>query len=136
MSENKDCAAYLGVYVAERVLCHVFKDVERMPNNNRGFDFICNKGKKIDVKSSSLHISMPPPSWYFSIKHNKIADYFLCLAFDDRKNLNPLYMWLFPDHLVNNLSGVSIYPTTIEEWAEYAIPLDQVTTCCDIMKER
>ena len=52
ISENKKCSKFLGVHIAESVLCHVFKDVEVMPTDNHGFDFICNRGKKIDVKSS------------------------------------------------------------------------------------
>lgn len=36
-SENKQCPAFLGVHVAERVLSKVFKDVKRMPPNNRGY---------------------------------------------------------------------------------------------------
>ena len=48
---NRDCTLFLGVHVAERVLSKVFKDVERMPMNNPGYDFICGGGYKIDVKS-------------------------------------------------------------------------------------
>ena len=37
--DNKTCALFLGVHVAERVLSHVFKQVKRMPNGNVGYDF-------------------------------------------------------------------------------------------------
>ena len=47
--ENKECAAFLGVRVAERVLRHTFNDVKMMPYGNPGFDFICNRKKWIDV---------------------------------------------------------------------------------------
>ena len=53
MYENKDCASYLGIVIGERLIRHLFNDVEVMPPGNMGFDFICNKGKKIDVKSST-----------------------------------------------------------------------------------
>jgi len=58
MGENRDCSKFLGVHVAEQVLSQVFNNVEVMPHNNKGFDFICNRGKKIDVKSSCK--SQPP----------------------------------------------------------------------------
>ena len=79
MSENRECAAFLGVYVAERVLKNVFKNVEQMPNGNPGFDFLCGQGYKIDVKCSCLwYRNIGTPRWGFKIRKNKIADYFLC----------------------------------------------------------
>ena len=53
MYENKLCAQYLGVVIGERLCRHLFKDVEVMPYGNTGYDIICNKGKLIDVKTSS-----------------------------------------------------------------------------------
>jgi hypothetical protein len=87
-NENKDCPQYLGIHVAERVLSNVFKDVERMPMNNRGYDIICNHNKKIDVKSSCQR---EIGGWMFNIKRNVTADYFLCIAFDNREDLNPVH---------------------------------------------
>lgn len=86
----KNCGIFLGCYVAERVLSYVFKVTHRMPYGNKGFDFICDKGYKIDVKSSCLSNN----SYIFSIRKNKITDYFLCIGFDDRENLNPQHIWL------------------------------------------
>jgi hypothetical protein len=100
MSENKDCSLFLGVHVAERVLSNVFKNVQRMPQNNPGYDFICSKGYKIDVKSASLCKILDKKHgsviwrWNFHIRNNTIADYFLLIAFDDRENLNPMHVWL------------------------------------------
>lgn len=135
--ENRSCASYLGVYVAERVLSHVFKDVERMPFDNPGYDFICNKGKKIDIKSICSHSKgRSLLCWRFSIRRNKIADYFLCLAFDNREDLNPLHIWLIPGHIVNHLHGASISITTIDKWSKYELAekLNDVVTCCNIIK--
>lgn len=92
MSKNKSCSLYLGVHIAERILSKVFENVQRMPNKNQGYDFICKNGFKIDVKSSCL--CKKGNSWNFNINNNKIADYFLLLAFDTRESLNPKYIWL------------------------------------------
>jgi len=115
--ENKECPMFLGVHVAERVLSHAFKDVNVMPLNNQGYDFICNKGMKIDVKSSCLHRNRNTQYWNFHIRHNTTADFFLCLAFDNREDLNPLHAWLIPGSKLNNLSIASIRQSTTQHVA-------------------
>ena len=132
MNKNKACSQYLGVFVAERVLSHVFKNVIRMPNGNRGYDFICNKGYMIDVKSSCLN---KDGKWRFKIKHNIIANYFLCLAFDNREDLNPLHVWLISGEKLNHLMLTSIQPSTIHKWDEYRLDIGKVISCCNVMKE-
>ena len=135
-SENKQCAAFLGVHVAEQVLSKVFKDVEQMPPNNKGFDFICNKGKKIDVKSTCTRThDKQSDAWDFHIKRNQIAEYFLCLAFDNRDNLNPLHIWLIPGHIINHLKHTSIAESTLSKWDEYKLDISKTVACCDNMKE-
>lgn len=89
--KNTRCSAYFGIHIAERILPLIFKNVEKMPYNNPGYDYICNKGYSIDVKSSSLTSNN---TWCFTIKKNRIADYFLIEAFDNRNNLNVMYIWL------------------------------------------
>lgn len=132
MSENKECSAYLGCHVAERVLSKTFKDVEVMPRNHPGYDFICNKGKKIDVKSSCVRTV---GGWMFMIKKNMVADYFLCLAFDNRYDLNPLYVWLIPSDKINHLVTAGISESTISKWNDYIIDVGKVVECCDKLKE-
>jgi hypothetical protein len=132
INENKECASYLGVYVAECVLSQAFNNVKQMPYGNPGYDFICNKGYMVDVKSSCLHRN---GAWLFHITHNTIADYFLCLAFDNREDLNPLHVWLIPGCDINDHISVTIYETTVDKWQQYERPIDQVTTCCNIMKQ-
>lgn len=127
-NQNKDCPMFLGVHVAERVLSHVFKDAERMPINHPGYDFICNKGKRIDVKSACKRKNRN--GWAFLIRHNTIADYFLCLAFDNREDLTPLYAWLIPGSMVNHLNSASISPSTIYKWDEYRLNLTKILDCC------
>lgn len=127
---NKTCSTFLGITVAEQVLSKVFKDVEIMPPNNPGYDFICNHGKNIDVKSSCLHKN----TWNFSIKRNKIADFFLCIAFDDRESLNPLHLWLIPGYIINTQAGASVSKSTIHKWSEYKLDISKTLACCTSLK--
>lgn len=87
---NKYCSMYLGVYIAENVLSDIFENVRWMDFGNKGYDFVCDREYKIDVKSTCNE----EHSWRFIIKKNKIADYFLMIAFDNRENLKPLHIWL------------------------------------------
>lgn len=135
ISENRKCSCFLGIHVAERVLSKVFNNVERQPLGNPGFDFICGKGYKIDVKSSCLiYAKDKTPRWQFVIKKNKIADYFLCLAFDNRENLNPMYMWLIPAQDVNKKESISSTITMISKWDKYALNIDKVSACCNVLR--
>lgn len=130
MSENKTCSSYLGVHVAERMLSKVFKNTIRMPYGHKGYDFICNKGMKIDVKSAVIGRR---GRWEFKLKKNSIADYFLILTFDNRKDLNPLHMWLIPGNKVNHLESIATSQNNIHKWDEYKLDMINVIDCCDIM---
>lgn len=130
---NPKCASYLGVYVAERLLSKIFKNVERMPYGHPGYDFICGKGYKVDVKGGCLG-NNTPDRWLFKINKNQIADYFLCLAFDNRYDLNPIHVWLIPCEVLNNKVCTSISKYQTDRWSEYEQPLDKVLKCCDTMK--
>ena len=136
MAENGKCSLFLGVHVAEQVLSNVFKDVVQMPNGNAGYDFICNKGKKIDVKSSCTRIhDRWSDHWAFMINKNKIADFFLCLAFDNREDLNPLHIWLIPAKLVNHRMHIGVSESTLSKWNKYKLDINKVAACCDTMKQ-
>jgi len=137
MGENKACAQYLGVHVAEQVLSKVFKDVKKMPYGNPGYDFICGGGHKIDVKSSCRrHPKKNVDHWMFIFNKNKIAEYFLCLAFDNRQDLNPEHIWLIPAGDVNDKTGMTISETRLKKWNRYEQSIDKVISCCDAMKGR
>lgn len=131
MNENLSCASYLGVHVAERVINHTFRNVERMPYGNVGFDFYCAKEYKIDVKSSCEDRL---GSWHYSIKKNTIADFFLLLAFDNRIDVTPLHGWVIDGNVLNHLQSTSISKNTITKWTEYKIDLTDILKCCDEMK--
>lgn len=135
MSENRSCPQFLGIHVAEEVLSRVFKNVHRMLNNNQGYDFICGGGYMIDVKASCRgHPLNQADRWLFTIKKNKIAEYFLLLAFDSRKDLNPEHIWLIPGGDINDHAGIGISETTLDKWKDYELPTDKLVSCCDAMR--
>ena len=144
MSENKDCSLYLGVNIAERILAHVFKkeNVERMPHGHKGYDFICGKGYKVDVKSSSL---LSGNGWYFHIEHNEIAEQFLLLAFGKRpkddKNPKPMQLWLIPNDVIirhrkfwkRGTIAIKNTPKGLREFKKYELKkgLERIIECCE-----
>lgn len=131
-SKNKECSLYLGVHVAERILSDVFEDVERMPMHNPGYDVICNKGKRVDIKSSCKQKGQN--QWAFHIARNTIADYFLCLAFDNREDLNPLHVWLIPGSELNHLTSATISESTLHKWDEYSLDISKVKDGCNVAR--
>lgn len=141
MNEAKDCSSYLGIVVAERVLSKFFENITRMPNGNPGYDFICGKGFKIEVKSSCLvrDACRTSPRWQFRVRGNQVADYFLCLAFDNRDNLEPMHVWLIPGDKISYLKSclsISSREKYMAKWSRYEQPLDKVLVCCDALREK
>ena len=145
MTENKQCSAYLGIAVAENVLCKIFDDITQMPLNNKGYDFICRNGYKIDVKASCItERSEKNKMWMFPIKHNTIADYFLFIAFDDRNNLTPMHIWLIKSTETIRGRKLSEFSTLaiacseygVKQFVEYATKdkLEKTLKCCEKIK--
>ena len=133
MSENKECSQYLGIHKAERLLKHFFDDVEVMPYGHPGYDFVCKNGKKIDVKSSCTRKTTT--RWSFIIDKNTIADYFWCVAFDNREDLNILHIWMLPGDKFNHLTTASISESTLYKWSEYEKPIDEAIICWNEIEE-
>lgn len=135
-NKNKTCSSYLGVHVAEQVLGRVFPNVIKMPYGNRGYDFICGKGFKVDVKSSCQQhrIGHKQPQWKFTINGNIIADYFACIAFDNRTLLTPLYFWLIPKSYCESINSLSISQSTLEKWDVFRKSIDLIMECCNTMR--
>lgn len=130
---NRSCATFLGIHVAERVLSHVFKNVERMSSGNPGFDFICGKGYKVDVKSACIRRNRN--AWGYNINCNKIADYFLFIAFDNRSDLKPLHIWLVPGSIVNDKKSATFSLTKLYKWSKYEkANINDVIVCCDTIR--
>ena len=124
---GKQSATCFGTYFAETALSKVFKDVKRAPYGNPAYDFICNHNKKIDVKAACVGVGK---QWEFSINKNKIADYFLLAAFDNRADLNLVHLWLIPGHVLNNLQKAGVGAKTAK-WSKYEMPIDKATKCCN-----
>lgn len=136
MYKNKLCSQYLGIVIAERLCRYLFKDVEVMPNNNSGYDIICNKGMKIDVKSGCIVLHKSKyPSWQFHIKKNIIADFFILVAFDNLTELNPLHLWMIPGKEINHRSNKSIRPSTLHKWNQWERDINDAQICCTEMKK-
>jgi hypothetical protein len=145
-SENKECASYLGVHIAERLLSKIFENVTRMPYGNPSYDFICGKGYKIDVKSSCLRYGS---QWNFTINKNKIADYFLLLGFDNRRDLNPQHVWIIGrNEIIHNRKSnkpvnqhISIFikncTTSMNNLRQYeqTNKLVKLVACCNTIKK-
>jgi len=152
MSENKECASYLGIYVAKRALLKIYKHVVCMPYGNKGFGFICGRGYRIDSKSVCLSkyknygsVDNIYDVFHFDIKKNKIADYFLLIAFDNRHDLNPLHIWLIKcDEIINrgklnDKKALIIYntPKSLKKYEKYEVKdkLEKLVACCNTVKE-
>ena len=116
MSENKECTQYLGCHITNKIINKLFDNIELCEYGNPDYDFITHDGYKIDAKSSCKHRQ---GNWTFLIKRNKIADYFLCLAFDNKDNLNPEHIWLIPSYIMNDKQLISISESTLSKWDEY-----------------
>lgn len=140
IATTKELPQWLGIYIAERVLSGFFDHIIRMPYNNPGYDYICGRGFKIDVKSSCLIHRGKGNSycWHFHINHNATPDYFLCLAFDDRTNLKPQHIWLIPSNDINHKTSLNITNSDrcLLKWSKYERPLDRVVSCCEEIRER
>lgn len=135
MNENKNCPLYLGVVVGERLCSHLFNDVQVMPFGHIGYDIICNKGKKIDVKTACIRIRENKyHDWKFNINKNILADYFIFVAFDNIDDLNPLHLWVIPGHEVNYKTTASISPSTLYKWDRWKHNLNEVKLCCTELK--
>lgn len=140
MYKNKNCAHYLGIVVAERLIKHLFNDVVMMPFGHPGYDMICNRGKKINVKASTINARQNKNSimntWKFNINYNKNCDFFLLMAFDNVIDCNPLNAWIIPGNEINNKSGLRISLRNIHRWNAWKMDLDNAQACCDLMKEK
>ena len=132
---NRLCSSFLGVHIAERILSYIYPNVKRMPYAHRGYDFICGKGYKVDVKSACYQ-KRNINTWSFAINKNIISDYFLCLAFDNRHDLEPKHIWLIPGYILNNNMTVSISNSTLKKWKQYEQPLNEIISCCNNIKNK
>ena len=133
-----DCGPYLGIYIAEQVISQYFENVQRSPMGTPGYDIICKNGYKIDVKSSCITNKKNTPGWVFNTRYNIIADYFVCLAFNNRYDLSPIHIWIIPNSNLMYKSSITITNSEkiLKKWSKYEKPIGKVIECCDLMKMR
>lgn len=101
MSENENCSHFLGTYIAERqygriILPEMFGGIEKeMPYGNPWYDFLVKGNIKVDIKSCCLRRDERYNwmGWEPHARFNNVTDYFVILAFDDRENLNLIFIW-------------------------------------------
>ena len=135
MSENKECPAYLGCYINERILQHVMPNAVLMDYCNPGYDLVCGKGYLVDAKASvTRYEKNKGPYWNFMIRKNTTPDYFLLTAYKDRESLDICHMWLIPGSVVNDKMGVTISLSRIHKWDEYQIDHTEALSCVTEMK--
>lgn len=146
MQLNKDCTTYFGIWIAENYIVKTFEDVDKAPYGTIGYDWICNKGKKIECKARCLDSAN---RWSYPIadnnnNYNTIADYFIISAWDNRESLNPLHIWIFHrDDIVRRepfwmRSSISISNTKkgLKEFEKFEVTgrLDKLKELCGSKK--
>lgn len=138
MYKNKLCASYLGVAVNECLIKHLYPDAVMTGYGFPGYDFECNRGKKVNAKGSTAHNRESKKSntvfWVFGIRNNKLCDHFLCVAYDNVKSPTPLHIWMIPASEVNDNGSISISASTIHKWDEWKIDINEAQACCTEMK--
>ena len=133
-SKYLNCAPKFGMFIAERLCKHLFKNLEIRPDNK--FNLIYCGNKKIYVKSASITLNeSEQPKWSFTFKKNNNVDYFICIAFDNQIDLNILYMWMIPGRVINHLTGIYISPYSIYKWDEWKVDTEDARLCCAELKE-
>lgn len=100
IKENRKDTRFLGVYIAENAVARLFKGSQKMPHYNVGYDIICPKGHRIDVKATILNRYN---LFSFHINRNMVADYFVLIGFNNIIELKPLYLWIIKGD--ENISG-------------------------------
>ena len=143
MSENVECTTYFGIWIAENYIFKTFEDADKAPYGTIGYDWICNKGMKIQCKARCLDSSN---RWNYNIAnrkgdYNTIADYFIISAWDNRESLNPLHVWVFHrDDIIRGKPflmrlSISISNTEngLEEFKEFEVTnrLDKLKQLCN-----
>jgi len=113
-----------GEAIAEKILKYLYNNVKRMPTCYSGYDFICDN-IKIDVKTSSLHFKKTYVNKFRTMNtcKNNNTDIFLCIGYDNRKDLNIKHIWLFPKELGNYRQSINIHDSEkyLQKFKRYEI---------------
>ena len=91
IKEDRMDNRFLGIYIGENAINKIFEGSKRMRPHNPGYDILCPKGYKIDVKATVLSRYN---TYIFDISKNKTADYFVMIGFNNIIDLEPLHLWI------------------------------------------
>ncbi len=114
--ENRKNTRFIGVYIAESSVNKLFEGSQRMRLRNPGYDIICNKGYKIDVKASTLSATN---TFGFHIHENRIADYLILIGYNNIIELKPLHIWI-----IGSEDIIRDYP--IHDWYMLNVPNEPI----------
>lgn len=139
IKENRKDRRFIGVYIGENAVAKLYDESKRMPYFNPGYDIICPKGYKIDVKSTVLSRYN---TFGFAINKNKIADYFVLVAFNNIIELAPIHLWVVKSDenidgkMVNQLYKLAIINEQryIDKYSKYE-KLDKLDILKNLCKE-
>ena len=88
------------------------------------YDWTCKNGFKIKHIASCLRFdAIHPPYWGYNIRNNKIPDYFILSAWDNRDSLMPEHIWMIQRDTI--LKSQRYQPIPIPFWGA-------VQGCCHL----
>lgn len=138
IKENRRDTRFIGTYIAENGIAKIYEGSQRMAYYNRGYDILCPKGYKIDVKATVLN---QYNMFNFGINKNNLADYFILVAFNNIIELIPMHMWIIKSdenidgRVINKLAKliISNEPKYLDKYSKYEKldKLDMLKNLCE-----
>lgn len=127
MLESTNWSKFFGEHIVENYIMKIFEDPIKMPQNNKGFDWLSKKGEKIQCKARYPERCGVNIRWNFAIRYNCTADWFILSGWDGIDSPKPLHVWIF--HKKEMIRGrkfwrresLSISPKTLEEFKKYEV---------------
>jgi hypothetical protein len=131
-SEAKEHSMYLGIHlglqIAEKYYPNAMRSRCFSGQGYPGYDLACKDGHRIEVHCSCRRKNKRESSmvygsdyWAFSIKKNKVPDYFFLIAFNTRDNPLVEHVWLIPAIAINMKTHFGISESKLEKWHAYEL---------------
>jgi hypothetical protein len=115
--DNPDCPRYFGEYIERKYVSQIFEDavpfeykrdiLGRITDKRKPYDYICCRGLKIKHVASCLRMDKNHvqkltgehlPYFAYAIKRNSIPDAWVFSAWNNREDLEPLFVWIIKGH--------------------------------------
>lgn len=114
---NEACSTWFAEFT-ENLMIHRYPGATKMPPNNPGFDYLW-KDIKINNKGRCLYYGKDrSPNCAFPIGYNNDTDIFILSGWDNRENLNPLFVLEFyKNDLVRK--GKGGFTSKVKFWKRY-----------------